>query len=238
MNGSHPGAPLPTRRQTPPLWFFAALGLVVVVAVVLVVMRAGGDEAAPVAVSPWPLPESAPPTVETPSMGATAVPGLPSGTASPAAVALGASCSCDREGYSIDYPEGWSTPSQATWACQLFDPRPFVVQPNTEPPIVAVSVYVEQYRLPKVLSALTDPSFYQVISSQQGTFTDAGRPGTILETKATARGLWPAGTRTFSVVVDRLDSTIVVSTNDLADSDYEQNKQIVLAMAESLRIGG
>jgi hypothetical protein len=40
------------------------------------------------------------------------------------------------------------------------------------------------------------------------------------------------------VLVDRLDTTIVVSTNDLADSDYAQNKQIVLAMAESLRIAG
>ena len=103
--------------------------------------------------------------------------------------------------------------------------------------MVAVTVYTENYRMTKVFYALTDPTFYQVLSTEQGTFSDASRSGTILETKSTAGGYWPRGTRTFTVLVDRLDSTIGVTTNDLV-GDYEQNKQIVLAMAQSLLIAG
>ena len=64
------------------------------------------------------------------------------------------------------------------------------------------------------------------------------RPGAILETEQTEEGLFPAGTRAFSVLVDRVDTTIVVTTNDLARSDYGVNKEIALAMADSLRIAG
>lgn len=222
------------------MWFFVVMGLAIAVAIVLVIVRTGNKETAPVAVSPWP---EAPSPIEEisdsmPTEQASPEPGGADGTPAPTGVTLGASCSYDREGYGIDYPDGWFTPSDRAWVCQLFDPTPFVVQPDTEPPIVAVSVYVENYRLSKVAAALSDPTFYTVVSSDQGTFADAGRPGTILETKATSQGLWPKGTRTFSVLVDRVDSTVVVSTNDLAASDYEQNKLTVLAMGESLRIAG
>jgi len=222
------------------MWFFIAIGLAIAVTIVLVIVRTGDKGTAPTAVSPWP--EAASPIEEPsssmPTEQASPEPDGSDGTPAPAGITLGVSCSYDREGYGIDYPEGWFTPDDRAWVCQLFDPQPFVVEPDIEPPIVAVSVYVERYRLSKVVSALSDPTFYTVISSEQGTFADAGRPGTILETKATSQGLWPKGTRTFSVLVDRVDSTIAVSTNDLAGSDYEQNKQIVLAMAESLRIAG
>jgi len=238
------GPPPPTRRQGPPPWFFVAIGLAVVIAAVLVLVRTGGDDTPPIA---------APPVVEAttqPAPASTAAPAplvteppIVSSSPSPATIAtptvvLGASCAYDSEGYGIDYPAGWFTPRSPAWVCQLFDPRPFTVEPNIEPPNVAVVVYAEHYRLGRILAALTDPTLYKVISSEQGTFADAGRPGTILETVQTAEGLWPRGTRTFAVLVDRLDTTIVVSTNDLADSDYAQNKQIVLAMAESLRIAG
>ncbi|MBI4259609.1 MAG: hypothetical protein HY658_03490 [Actinobacteria bacterium] len=153
-------------------------------------------------------------------------------------MALGASCSNDREGYGIDYPAGWFTPTQPAWVCQLFDPEPFVVEPNTEPPIVAVTVYVDGHRRAKLLAALTDPALYRVISTSEGTFADAGRPGTVVETEQVEDLLWPAGTLSFSVLVDRVDTTIVVTTSDLAGSDYEANKQLVLAMARSLRIAG
>lgn len=234
--GPPPGQPPPGRRQAPPWWFFPAIGLGVVVAVVIAIVRSGGDDGPAGPASP--LPASTTQPVPTATGTTTAAPSPSPEPTIPEGVVLGASCSYDPEGYGIDYPEGWSTPSQPAWVCQLFDPESFVVEPDTEPPIVAVSVYVDHHSLAKVLGALTDPAFYRVISTEQGTFADAARPGTILETEQIEEGFLPAGTRSFSVLVDRLDTTIVVTTNDLAGGEYELNKQIVLAMAESLRIAG
>lgn len=221
--------PRPPRGGVPPWWFFVTIGLAVVAAVAIALVRSGGDESPPepvIAVTgppPSPSPSAAPPSpIQT----------------TPPAVTLGASCSFDPEGYSIDYPQGWVTPDDPAWVCQLFDPAPIVVEPDTEPPIVAVTVYVEGASLEEAQAGLSDPAFFEVIDRGTGTFSDAARPGVILETLQTEELLWPAGTRTYSVLVDRLDMTIVVATNDLAAGDYEEHKRIVLAMAQSLRIGG
>lgn len=238
-----PPAP-PRSGSKQPMWLFAAIGLAVVVAAAILVVRSGDEDGSAVGASPSsspsfePSPSRSSPTAE-PS--ATAEPSPteapPSGTTA-SGVPLGASCFYPRGSYGIDYPSGWFTPTQRAWVCQLFDPQPFVVEPNTEPPIVAVTVYVEDFPLEELLPAVTDPAFYEVLSTEQGTFGDAARPGTAVETVQIAELFFPAGTRTYSVLIDLLDRTIVVSTNDLALTDYEQNKQVVLAMAQSLSVAG
>ena len=239
MSGTD-GRPTPAGgREGPPPWFIPAIGLVVVVATVLAFVRLRGDDGtvAPVASSPGSIATPTTTPSASPSASATASP-PPSPSPTVDAVVLGESCVNEREGYAADYPSGWVSPTRRAWACQLFDPQPFVVVPQSEPPIVAVSIYVERYPLEELLAALTDPAYYRIVSVEQGTFADAGRPGTILETEQTEDLFWPSGTHAFSVLVDRVDSTIVVTTNDLAASDYDTNTQIVLAMAESLRVGG
>ena len=238
-----PPAPSP-RRPGPPWWFFAAISLAVAAAAAIFVVRSSdkgepeivtiSSPSRPVQPSPTaPSPAISPsPTVEPSPTDAG-----PSGATSDG-VALGASCFHPRGGYGLDYPAGWFTPTRPAWTCQLFDPQPFVVEPDTEPPIVAVSVYVEDYPLAELLPAVTDPAFYEVLSSEQGTFGDAARPGTIVETVQIEELFFPDGTRTYSVLVDLLDRTIVVATNDLGFTDYEQNKEIVLAMAQSLSVAG
>jgi len=237
-DGSGPPSPGVSRPSAPPLWFWAAIVLAATVAGVIFALRSGGggEEAVPSPVataSPLP-PATSAPTTPPPT---TAAPSPSPSPTTPETAALGASCSSDREGYGIEYPADWHASSGPDWSCQLFDPQSFVVEPNTEPPIVAITVYVDQYRMGRLRDALTDPAFYEVISEEGGRFSDANRPGAILETRQTEDLLWPAGTLTYSVLVNRIDTTIVVTTNDLAGG-YEQNKQIALAMAESLRIGG
>jgi len=235
--GGQPVLPRPS-PQRPPWWFYAVIGGAAAVAAGIFVLRSGreGDQVVPTpaaTTSPLP-PATSTPTTPPP----TSAPPSPSPSpTTPETAALGASCSSDREGYGIDYPADWHASSGRDWSCQLFDPQSFAVEPNTEPPIVAITVYVDQYRMGRLRDALTDPAFYEVISEEGGRFSDANRPGAILETRQTEDLLWPAGTLTYSVLVNRIDTTIVVTTNDLAGG-YEQNKQIALAMAESLRIGG
>jgi hypothetical protein len=233
----------------PPPWFLPMIGAVVAVAVVLFVVRSGDDSEPAAATSPTATVTSQGPPATTPPP-----PTTPAGTTTPPAasesstppppttggggVALGASCSWDVEGYGIDYPTGWYTPVDPLWVCQLFDPAPFDVPRNTEPPLVAVTIWVDHHRMVRTFNGLTDPQFYRTLSVSSDTFGDAQRPGTIVETEQVEALLYPAGTHTYSILVDLADRTIVVSTNDLAPTDYETNKQIVLAMARTLRLGG
>jgi len=227
--------PSPARPSAPPLWFWAAILLAATIAAVLFILRSGGESEDAI-----PSPAATASPLPTPTSELTPAPGptTPTSSPPPEAAALGASCSYDHGGYGIDYPAGWFTPVDPDWVCQLFDPEPIAVERYTELPIVAVTVYVDSHHLGRVRAFLADPSFYEVVSEETGTFSDASRPGTILETRQTEELLWPAGTLTYSVLVNRLDATIVVTTNDLAAGDYALNKQIALAMAHSLRIGG
>lgn len=226
-----PDVQAPTRRPGPPTWFFVTIILAVAAATALAVVRTREEGTAPLAVPTWASPaqsEPAPEPTETTQ---------PTETPTPEPELLAASCSNDRDGYGIDYPESWFTPDDRAWGCQLFDPQRIRLRPNTEAPPVAVTVFVEQFRMGRILAAFTNRQGFETISIEQGSFTDAARPGKIVETKAKANGFWPRGTKLFYVLVNRLDSTIVVMTTDLVP-DYRENRRTVVAMAESLRIGG
>jgi hypothetical protein len=233
----------------PPPWFLPVVGAVVAVAVVLFVIRSGDDGSEPAGASSptGSVTSPASPTTQPPQTTqppATTAPPTTAETTTPppttggGGVALGASCSWDVEGYGIDYPTGWFTPEDPLWVCQLFDPVPFDVPAQTEPPLVAVTIWVDHHRMARTFNGLTDPQFYRTDHVSSDTFGDAQRPGTIVETEQVEALLYPAGTRTYSILVDLGDRTIVVSTNDLAPTDYEANKQIAFAMAKSLRLGG
>ncbi len=198
-------------------------------ATALALVRTREDAGTSQAVPTWSSPDGPEPTQ-------TAEPPDPTQTPTPEPDLLGASCSNDRDGYGIDYPREWFT-ADGPWRCQLFDPRRINVRPNTEAPLVAVNVFVEQYRMDKLFAAFTNREGFKVISVEQGTFSDARRPGKVVETEAKTNGFWPKGTRLFYALVNRLDSTIVVMTTDLVP-DYRQNQEVIVAMAESLRIGG
>ena len=152
---------------------------------------------------------------------------------------LGASCSNDRDGYSVDYPDGWYTVTDLpAWRCALFDPDPIVIQEFSELPITAVFIYVDDNPYDEVVAALTDPNYFKVGDLAGDTFTDADLPGVAMRVRQTEDLFYSRGTRFFYVVIDRVDKTIVVQTISYATGSFAENAEIALEMAHRIRITG
>jgi len=136
----------------------------------------------------------------------------------------------------LAYPAGWYTDTVTeAWTCALFDPNLFVIEPFTELPVTAVLVYIDDNPRDEVVRALTDPEFFRVVSLESGAFTDAALPGVVVQTTQTEPLFYDAGTRTFSVIIERGARTIVLQTLDIA-GDFKLHKDVVVAMAAQMQI--
>ena len=61
-----------------------------------------------------------------------------------------------------------------------------------------------------------------------------GRDAVRVEAESTGEGLLDAGVRFYQVAVAADGESVILSTYDLGDLDYERNKQVVDELADSL----
>ncbi len=144
-------------------------------------------------------------------------------------------CSNPAGRYSISHPSAWTTNSgKGVEPCRFFHPTPFEVQPNSEEPLVAVSVKRETVPLDTFVEGNTGSS-YEVL--QQERLTLAGRPAVRLELSATQESpLLPPGTREYLYAIGDGDSVVRVSTLAVRGLDYAGNKAVLDEMVRTLEL--
>jgi len=211
----------------------------VVALVVVVVVVATSDNKKSSTSSPTGSTTPTTATSTAPSLSTTTAPKTtaPSNTI-PGGLTLSESCTSPDYGFSLDYPNGWfAEESFPGWQCALFNPSPFVLQPDTEVPPVAVLAAVYEYAFDPSVAMYTDPTYNELLSSNDETID--GHKAVAVEVVALQDGLEPAGTSRYAVLVEYgTDRTFVIETSSVRGDDYTIDKQVVRAMANSLTIPG
>lgn len=153
-------------------------------------------------------------------------------TTSDGEVVLGQACTNPEAGYSLEFPEGWSTnePS-AVPSCRYFHPRPFEVPQHTEVFDLAVSVRVDEVPFTEVASE-GDSLADREISREEAAV--AGRQAVRVEAESTDGGLLPEGVHSYRYHLDLGERTLTAATQDVGDLDYEMNKRVLDRMMETL----
>lgn len=146
-------------------------------------------------------------------------------------------CGHPEHGYEVSYPAGWHTnPGDVIASCSVFDPDPIELQPDTEIPLdLGVIILVDP--VPFDTAADPDERFERVLEREE-LEVDGGRAAR-LETEATGEGMTPEGTLSYRYVVDLDDErTLIASTYEVGDLDYEDKKGVLDRMVETLELGG
>lgn len=154
-------------------------------------------------------------------------------TSEPSSPAIELTESCpSTEGFSISYPEDWSTnDSNIVAPCTMFDPEPFEVQDGTDARFAAINAYVDQVPFTDALPASDDRSV-TAIDGHQAVRVDGAADG---------QGLYDDGTRYTRYLVDVEDQqTLILDLIDvgLDDGAFEQLRPTLDRMARSLTIEG
>jgi hypothetical protein len=167
---------------------------------------------------------------------ATPSPSLPPETPPKTTLQETATCVAPERGYRLQFPQSWYTNDAGiAEPCRFFHPEPFTVAPGTEATGLAVSVRVNPMALADVAPSPESSGPVEVLGRRTATID--GRPAVRAETRATANGLVPRGTRAVSWFVDAGDGTLVATTSEAASAGgYESNVQVLDAMIHSLRL--
>ena len=203
------------------------------------------DEAAPSPTADASPTGDASPTAE-PSPTADASPTAePSPTTEPSPTAgdeqaLGASCTNDELGLTVDYPRDWSTNDGGVLAaCSLFDPGPIDVEPNTEiPRDLAVVLHGSDRQYATYADAGDEPGTRQ-LERRETTVAGHDAVAMLLEATEDAPLLEP-GTRLYRWVVDlgvdemTAVSTMLAVTYDEGEPDFEEKRRILDAMVQGI----
>ncbi|WP_375769246.1 hypothetical protein NR798_47525 [Archangium gephyra] len=144
-------------------------------------------------------------------------------------------CSNPASRYSIAYPSAWRTNTgNAVEPCRFFHPTAFEVQPQSEEPLVAISVKREPMTLESFVQGNTSSSS-DVLQQEQ--LTLAGRPAVRLELRATQESpLLPPGTREYLYAIGDGDSVVRVSTLAVRGLDYPANQAVLDEMVRTLEL--
>ena len=190
------------------------IALVVMLAGALAACGQSGERATPPPLPPGTAPDTPPQTTQ-------------QGTAT---------CVAPERGYRLEFPKSWYTNDAGiAEPCRLFHPEPFTVAPRTEATGLAVSVRINPMALADVAPSSERSGPVEVLGRR--TTTIDGRAAVRAETRATANGLVPGGTRAVSWFVDAGDGTLVATTSEAAAAGrYESNVQVLDAMINSLRL--
>ena len=149
-------------------------------------------------------------------------------------VVLAQSCTNAEDGYSIQFPEGWSTnDGEVVPTCRYFHPEAFEVPEATEVFDLAVTVRVDDVPFTRVASE--DDSLGERILSRDET-TVAGHQAVRVEAESTGDALLPEGVHSYRYHVELDNGTLTATTHDVGDLDYEANKEIVDEMMETLEL--
>ena len=135
-------------------------------------------------------------------------------------------CEHAGDGYSVAYPSAWHTES-----CEFFHPDEFEAPEQTE--LLGVAIVVSR-----------EPVAFDAVAGEQPTRRDvereelsvANRPAVRLEYVSTGDALLPEGVPVYEVLVDLGAETLIASTRGLDGIDYEESKDVLDRMMESLRI--
>jgi hypothetical protein len=122
-------------------------------------------------------------------------------------------------------------------ACTRFAPDPFRVPPGTDVRVGAVTARVQPVPFERIASSQVPP-----VASRTDTTVD-GRPAARIERVSVGQGLYPAGVRMTSYVVDLEPGddgprTLVVDTVGLTRFDYARNTQVLDRMVETIEFSG
>ena len=152
-------------------------------------------------------------------------------TSSVASPELSQTCANEEGSYSVDYPAGWETnDGTVTAVCSYFAPSPFTVPANQEFLDAAVSLDVEQIDF----DVASEPSEMDTLISS-GSTVIAGRNAVWMLTESSGSALVPDGTTTYMYVIDLGDGqSFIAVTRDLAGQDFEENRDILDRMVETL----
>lgn len=222
----------------------AVLGMAVIVGLQIgsLLPRTGGpavgSPSADVVPSDEPAPGSAEPSASA-EPPATVTPASPS----PPAPAAPDAQRCDNPelGYAVSYPEDWFTNEAVApddpaldpiEACRYFGEEPFEVAPNAGLPSTVAISFSRQAEAPPPSDGAN------VLSTEQ--VTVAGRPATVREFEGTVESLFfGAGDRAYEYLVELPAGDILqVSTTTDADGDYEEHKDVLDEMMETLELSG
>lgn len=144
-----------------------------------------------------------------------------------------AACTNEEAGYTVQYRADWH-PNEGDVAqpCSLFDPEPFEVPEATEFFGAAISVRREPIAAEDLVEG-ADPT-REVLEREETEI--AGQRAFRIESESTGDGLLDAGVRSYQVIVVVDGESLIVETYDLDEHDYEQNREVVDEMAESLQL--
>lgn len=143
-----------------------------------------------------------------------------------------AACTNEASGYRVQYPADWYTnKGDPTEPCSFFHSEPFEVPEGTE--FLDVGALVGREPVPFDVVAGEDPS--RTVLEEEETEI-AGNRAVRLESEATGEGLLDRGTRFYEVIVEVDGESLIVSTFDLGDLDYERNKEVVDEIAAGLEL--
>ncbi|MGV2829884.1 hypothetical protein [Myxosarcina sp. GI1(2024)] len=146
-------------------------------------------------------------------------------------ISLSQTCSNDRAGYQINYPQDWQTnPGEVLNRCQVFDPQSATVPENTESTGKAIYLRIEA-NVPFERIA-TENRGERHLSRQRMSIGDYR--AVAIESESTGKALLPQGIRTYSYVVALDKGTLVAITYDLGSNEYQTNKQILDRMMETI----
>jgi hypothetical protein len=136
---------------------------------------------------------------------------------------------------SVAYPAGWyTTQLGAEDACSYFDPMPFHLVANSQPPVVALQVLSTGLPLEAVVAQIRGDKSAQVLSEKR-TSVKRHRAAQI-ETLTNGAGFWPSGTLMYAWVVDDNGTAIEVSTTGLPGyGGYPDHRRLVDAATRSLQ---
>jgi hypothetical protein len=153
------------------------------------------------------------------------------------------SCSNAHGGYSISYPATWHEWTQGR-SCSLFDPSPIAasaVFPDDwiwhtgHHPTAALQVANYPSDFSYVLDRLTQGGFETVVTQSETQV--AGHRAVVVEALSTGAGAYPAGSRTYSYIVDHAGKGFDLSTVALADraARFPEFKQDLDRAARTLK---
>lgn len=144
-------------------------------------------------------------------------------------------CSNEQHGYSIGYPEEWSTAAlRAEDRCRWFDREPFELEEATEAPLTDVSVSPTIGTFQQAARQLKDP-FGERVIEREGVEI-GGTQAIRFEKELTESLLYTVGTRTYGYVVNDRGTALWIETRNPPNVDvpYVENREIVDQAVETL----
>jgi hypothetical protein len=141
-------------------------------------------------------------------------------------------CDHPTEGFSVAFPADWFVAEpDGIEPCTFFHPEPLTLPPNSEATGVAIRVDVRDVPFEQ---ARQDALAEGEQTAQDRTVAE--RSAVRLQGVLTEEVLLPAGTRVTTWLVELDTGTLLLTTDDAGEDDYEAAVVVLDAMAESLEI--